>query len=59
MWVMEPPQHHHAHIRRVRISTAKTLEPIEAGANQTVDLVFTYTGEALQVYTNPTLDWTN
>jgi hypothetical protein len=35
------------------------LNSIEAGAFQTIDLTFNYTGEALVAYNSPTLDWTN
>jgi hypothetical protein len=35
------------------------LDPIEAGAYQTIDLTFNYTGDALVAYSSPTLDWTN
>jgi hypothetical protein len=41
------------------IDTNSTLPAIAAGESHEVDLSFAYTGEALQVFTNPTLDWTN
>jgi hypothetical protein len=41
------------------IDTSRALPDIEAGQTQTVDLTFSYTGEALTAYSQPTLDWTN
>jgi hypothetical protein len=41
------------------IDTSKALPDIAAGEQQTVDVMFSYTGEALTVYSQPTLDWTN
>ena len=41
------------------IDTSKALPDIAAGDSQTVDVTFSYTGEALSVYSEPTLDWTN
>lgn len=41
------------------IDTAVSLEPIQAGATQAIDLEFNYTGDALVAYNPPSLDWTN
>lgn len=41
------------------IDTTVTLDPIVAGSTQTIDLNFSYTGEALLAYFEPTLDYTN
>ncbi|MCW3984561.1 MAG: hypothetical protein NWE96_11310 [Candidatus Bathyarchaeota archaeon] len=41
------------------IDTSKLLPDIAAGQTQTVNLTFSYTGEALTAYSQPTLDWTN
>jgi hypothetical protein len=35
------------------------IESITAGATQTINLDFTYTGTAIVAYNSPTLDWTN
>jgi hypothetical protein len=41
------------------LDTTRGLASIAAGATQTVDLMFSYTGEALVAYYEPTLEWTN
>ncbi len=41
------------------IDITRGLASIAAGTTQTVDQMFSYTGEALVAYYEPTLDWTN
>jgi hypothetical protein len=41
------------------IDTTVNLEPTEANAYQTIDLKFSYTGQAIVAYNSPTLKWTN
>jgi hypothetical protein len=41
------------------IDKTVTFDPIEAGATITVDETFDYTGETLEVCSEPTLDWTS
>lgn len=41
------------------IDTTIGLASIAAGATQTIDQIFSYTGEALVAYYEPTLEWTN
>lgn len=41
------------------IDQTVNIDPIAAGATQTIDLTFNYTGEAIVAYNSPTLDWTN
>lgn len=41
------------------IDTSATLNNIEPGTQQTVDLTFAYTGEALTAYSEPTIEWTD
>ena len=41
------------------IDTTVTLDPIAAGATITINRDFNYTGEALEVYSEPTIDWTS
>jgi hypothetical protein len=40
------------------LDTAKTITSLDAGAYETIDLQFPYTGEALTAYTS-NLSWTN
>jgi hypothetical protein len=39
------------------IDTTATINPLNAGANETIDLQFPYTGQALEAYTSY-LTWT-
>jgi hypothetical protein len=39
--------------------TTTTITSLEAGAYETIDLQFPYTGQALEAYTSPCLAWTN
>ena len=41
------------------IDTIVTLDPIAAGTTIAVDRDFSYTGDALEVYSQPTIDWTS
>ena len=41
------------------LDTTRNLASIAAGATQTVDLLFSYTGGALVAYYEPTIEWTS
>jgi tetrahydromethanopterin S-methyltransferase subunit F len=41
------------------IDTTVTLDPMEAGAIMAVNKAFNYTGQALEAFSEPTIDWTN
>jgi hypothetical protein len=41
------------------IDKTQNVESIEAGADQPIDLSFTYTGKALSAYNQPELSWTS